>query len=86
MRSTIRPSTSAAIAFLTTLCGSADEANSRTGVPGATLRWEPSGSVMVTIDNLELRSQNLELKRGHEEAQLTICISSGFKVLAFKFR
>ena len=33
-----------------TLCGSTDAANSRTGVPGGTLRWEPSGRVMVMVD------------------------------------
>jgi hypothetical protein len=51
---------------LTTLCGSADEAKFRTGVPGATLRWEPSGRVTVIEDmiKLEVRSQKLEVKRG----------------------
>ena len=39
VRSTIRPSTDAASAFFMTLCGSADAANSRTDVPGGTLRW-----------------------------------------------
>jgi hypothetical protein len=33
-----------------TACGNTDEANSRTGVPVGTLRWDPSGSVIVTWD------------------------------------
>src|SRR6187399_2071920 len=44
------PSTTAARAFFTTLCGSADEANSRTDVPWGTLFSEPSGRVMVIWD------------------------------------
>ena len=50
VRSTICPFTSAASAFFITPCGSAPEANSRTGVPAGTLRWEPSGRVTVTWD------------------------------------
>src|SRR5436190_16970898 len=46
-RSTIRPSTTAASAFRTTPCGSACCANAETGVPAGTLRWDPSGRVIV---------------------------------------